>query len=116
MAVLGFVIILGIFIAYLSMLFVLHRFTYKTCVFDVAVGAGMLIGIVNWFQEGNSMLSLSTVALGVIWFLVSRIELRLVGSKELHLRVGDKVPPMTFLKTDGTQITEQDMIASAPAL
>jgi peroxiredoxin len=30
--------------------------------------------------------------------------------------VGDKVPAMTFLKTDGTQITEQNLIANAPAL
>ncbi|MFO7679132.1 MAG: redoxin domain-containing protein [Chloroflexota bacterium] len=42
--------------------------------------------------------------------------MRIVGSKELNLRVGDKVPTMAFVKTDGTQFTEQDLIANAPAL
>jgi peroxiredoxin len=116
MALLGFVIILGVFITYLTMLFVLHRFTYKTWVFDIVVGAGMLIGIVSWFQESSSWLSWSTIALGVIWFIFTRIELKIVGSKELHLRVGDSVPTMTFLKTDSTPFTEQDLIANAPAL
>lgn len=51
-----------------------------------------------------------------MWFLVSRIELRIVGSKELNLHVGDTMPAMAFLKTDGTQITERDLIANAPAL
>ena len=57
-----------------------------------------------------------TVVLGIVWFLLSRIELRIVGSKDLNLRVGDTMPAMAFSKTDGTQITEQDLIANAPAL
>jgi len=112
----GCIIILGVIISYLTMIFVLHRFTYKTWIFDVAVGAGMVMGVSSWFQEGGSWLSWSTITLGIMWFLVSRIELRIVGSKELNLRVGDKMPAMAFLKTDGTQITEQDLIANAPAL
>ena len=116
MAMIGCIIILGVFISYLTMIFVLHRFTYKTWIFDVAVGAGMVMGVSSWFQEGGSWLSWSTITLGIMWFLVSRIELRIVGSKELNLRVGDKMPAMAFLKTDGTQITEQDLIANAPAL
>jgi peroxiredoxin len=116
MTVLGLALILGAIISYLAMIFVLHRFTYKTWTFDVAVGAGMVLGASSWFQGGGSWLSWSTIALGIIWFLVSRIELRIVGSKELDLRVGDKVPAMTFLKTDGTRITQQDLIGNAPAL
>jgi len=116
MTVTGFIVILGVFTAYLIMLFVLHRFTYKTWVFDVAVGAGMVMGILSWFQEDVNLLSWVTIALGALWFLVSRNELRIVGSKELHLRAGDKVPSMTFTKTDGTQITERDLIFNAPAL
>jgi peroxiredoxin len=116
MAIPGFIIILGVIVAYLSMIFVLHRFTYKTWIFDIAVGAGMVIGALSWYREGGSWLSWGTIALGIIWFLVSRIELRIVGSKELHLRVGDKMPAMAFLKTDGTQITEQTLIANAPAM
>ena len=116
MTIAGFIIVLGVLISYLAMLFVFHRFTYKTWIFDVASGAGMLMGALGLFQRGGSWLSWSTITLGVIWFLVSRAELRIVGSKELQLHVGDKVPIMTFLKTDGTSITEQDLIANAPAL
>jgi len=116
MTVFGFIIIIGAFISYLSMLFVLHRFTYKTWVFDFTVAAGMLLGVTSWFQARSNWLSWSTIALGAIWFLVSRTELRIVGSKELNLHVGDKVLPMAFMKTDGTSFTEQDLIANAPAL
>ena len=116
MAILGCIIILGVNISYLTMLFVLHRFTYKTWIFDVAVGAGIVLGVLSWFQEGGSWLSWITITLGILWFLMSRIELRIVGSKELNLRVGDKMPAMAFLKTDGTQMTEQDLIANAPAV
>lgn len=112
----GFIIVLGALISYLAMLFLLHRFTYKTWIFDVAVGAGLVMAITGWLQEGGSWLAWSTMILGVIWFLVLKNELRLVGSKELYLRVGDEVPAMSFLKTDGTSITEQDLIANAPAL
>jgi peroxiredoxin len=116
MTIAGFIIVLGVLISYLTMIFVLHRFTYKTWIFDVAAGAGMVMGIVSWFQKDGSWLSWSTITLGVIWFLVSRIELRIHGSKELNLRVGDIVPAMTFLKTDGAQFTEKDLIANAPTL
>lgn len=116
MTIAGFIVVLGVLISYLTMLFVLHRFTYKTWIFDVAAVAGMIMGASSWFQEDGSWLSWSTIILGVIWFLVSRTELRIVGSKELNLRAGDTVPAMTFLKTDSTQFTEQDLIANAPAL
>lgn len=44
--------ILGVIISYLTMIFVLHRFTYKTWMFDVAVGAGMVLGVSSWFLAG----------------------------------------------------------------
>jgi peroxiredoxin len=116
MAILGLILILGVFISYDTMIFVLHRFTYQTWMFDVAVGAGMVLGALSWFQAGGSWLSWSTIALGILWFLQSRIELRLVGSQELTLRVGDTLPAMAFVKTDGTPMTEHDLIANAPAL
>jgi peroxiredoxin len=116
MAIIGLVLVLGAIVSYLTMIFVLHRFTYKTWIFDTAVGAGMVLGAASWFQGGGDWLSWSVVALGIVWFLVSRIELRLVGSHELTLHVGDRVPAMAFLKTDGTRVTEQDLIANAPAL
>ena len=116
MTVVGLIVILGVIMSYLAMIFVLRRFTYKTWVFDLAVGAGMVLGAASLLQKGGSWLSWSTITLGIIWFLVSRAELRIVGSKELHLHAGDKVPVMTFSKTDGTLITEQDLIANATAL
>ena len=116
MTIVGFVVVLGVLISYLVMLFVLHRFTYKTWIFDVAVGAGMVMGAAGWLQSSGSWLSWITMILGIIWFLLLKNELRILGSKELNIRVGDKVPTMTFLKTDGTPITEQDLIANAPAL
>jgi peroxiredoxin len=116
MIILGFVIILSVFVAYFAMLFVFHRFTYKTWIFDSGVVIGMALAAANWLQAGGSWLTWSTIALGVIWFVVSRTELRIIGSKELNLHVGDTVPAMTFMRTDGTQFTEQDLIANAPAL
>ena len=116
MVVIGLIVIVGVFISYFAMLFVLHRFTYQTWIFDLAVCVGMIMGASGWYRDGDRWLSWSTITLGVFWFLVTRIELRIVGSKELNLRVGDKVPTMIFSKTDGTQITEQELIANAPAL
>jgi peroxiredoxin len=116
MTITGFFLVLAGVLSYFFMLFVLHSFTYKTWIFDVVIGAGMVMGALSWFQRGDNWLSSGTILLGVIWFLVSRTELRIIGSKDLNLRVGNEVPAMTLLKTDGTQFTEQDLIANAPAL
>jgi len=116
MAIVGSILILGASVSYFVMLFVFHRFTYKTWIFDVCVAAGMLLGAASWFQEGGSWLSWVTIALGINWFVVSRAELKIRGSKELNLHVGDKIPPIAFMKTDSTKFTEQDLIANAPAL
>jgi len=116
MTIIGFIIILSVVVSYFAMMFVFHRFTYKTWIFDIGVVIGMVMGLVDWLQASGSWLSKGTVILGIIWFLVSRIELKLVGSKELNLHVGDKIPPMAFMKTDGTEFTEQNLTANAPAL
>jgi peroxiredoxin len=116
MAIIGFIIILSVFISYLAMLFVFHRFTYKTWIFDIGVVIGMVMGATSWFQAGGSWFSWVTIVLGIIWFVVSRIELKIKGSRELNIHVGDKIPSMTFLKTDGTKFSEQDLITNAPAL
>ena len=116
MTVIGFIIILGVIFSYFTMMFVFHRFTYKTWIFDALIGVGMVMVITSWFQEGGNWLLWIAIAHGVIWFLVSRAELRIVGSNKLNLSVGDNLPAMTFFKTDGTAYTEQDLIANAPAL
>jgi len=116
MTIIGFIIILSVVVSYFAMMFVFHRFTYKTWIFDIGVVIGMVIGFVDWLRASGSWFSMGTVILGIIWFLVSRIELKLIGSKELFLHVGDKIPSMAFMKTDGTEFTDQDLIANAPAL
>jgi len=122
---LGLLLVLAGFFSYLLLIFVLHRFTYRTWMFDVVVGAGMALAIMGWAIGGTPALaggtrggivSLVTVFLGGAWFIVSRHELKLAGSPQLKLRNGDRIPAFTVLKTDGRQFTEQDLIAKAPAL
>jgi hypothetical protein len=48
LAVLGLLVILTVIVAYLTMIFMLHRFTYRTWMFDAAVGAGMILGAASW--------------------------------------------------------------------
>jgi peroxiredoxin len=49
-------------------------------------------------------------------FPVTRHELKLTGSKHLNLRVGDRLPKLNHLTTDGRQVFDQDLIARAPTL
>lgn len=116
MAVLGLLLVLAGFFSYLMLIFVFHRFTYRTWMFDAVVGGGMALAIIVCAIDGSGMVPLTTVFLGGAWFLVSRHELKLVGSPQLRIRKGDHVPAFTVLKTDGRQFTEQDLIAKAPAL
>lgn len=116
MSVIGFIITLVGFLSYFIMIGAFHRFTYKTWIFDSVVGVGMILGVLSWLLQGSSWLTWSTIIVGLLWFLITRNELRIPGSKELNLRVGDRVPPMTFVTTDGAHITEQDLIADAPVL
>ncbi len=92
MTIIGFIIILSVVVSYFAMMFLFHRFIYKTWIFDIGVVIGMVIGFANWLQASDSQFPWGTVTLGIIWFLVSRIELKLIGSKELNLHVGDKYP------------------------
>lgn len=114
--VLGLLFVLAGVCSYLILLFVLHRFTYRTWIFDTIVGTGMAFATIGWAIGGNGLLALTTVFLGGVWFFVSRRELTLVGSQRLRLRKGDRVPAFTLLTIDGRQVTEQDLIAKAPAL
>jgi peroxiredoxin len=115
-AVLGLLFVLVGFFSYLMLIFVLHRFTYRTRMFDAVVGAGMALAIIGWAISGSGTVPLTTVFLGGVWFLVSRHELKLMGSPQLRIRKGDRVPAFTVMTTDGRQFTEKDLIAKAPAL
>lgn len=84
--------------------------------FDAIVGAGAVTAVIGWALGGRVIVTLAAVLLSAAWFVVSRRELRLVGSKQLRLHIGDRLPSFTLLTTRGEQVTEQDLIASAPAL
>ncbi len=114
--VLGLVFVLAGVLFYFMLIFVLHRFTYRTWMYDAMVFTGMVLAIIGWIIGDSSTLALTAIILGVVWFPVSRHELKLTGSQQLKLRKGDRVPAFTLLTTDGRQFTEQDLIAQAPAL
>jgi peroxiredoxin len=116
MTTLGLLLVLTGFLSYFILLFVLHRFTYRTWIFDTVVGAGMAVALIGWALGSSGTMALSAVILGSAWFLITRHELKLGGSKHLRLREGDRVPAFTLSTTDSRQITEQDLIANAPAL
>ena len=116
MVVLGLLFVLGGFIAYLILLFGLRRFTYRTWMFDSFVGVGAVLAIIGWAIGGSRIVAFTAVLLGAAWFLVSRRELKLAGSERLRLRRGDRIPSFTTLTTDSKQVTEQHVIAKAPAL
>ena len=116
MTALGLLLVLAGFLSYLALLFVLHRFTYRTWMFDAVVGVGMAVALMGWALGGSGAVTLAAAVLGGAWFLATRHELKLVGSKRLRLRAGDRVPAFTFLTIDGKPFTEQDLIANAPAL
>ena len=116
MTTIGLLIVLTGFISYLILLFVIHRFTYQTWIFNVIIGLGIATTLIGWIFGGNAVVTLITVILGVAWFPVTRHELKLTGSKRLKLRVGDRLPQLNLLTTNGRQVTEKDLIASAPTL
>ena len=116
MTALGLLLVVAAALSYLTLVFVLHRFTYRTWMFDAVVGAGMALALIGWALGGSGAEALVAVGLGVIWFLATRNELHLVGSKGLKVRVGDRIPAFTVSTIDGKPFTEQDLIANAPAL
>ena len=109
------IVLTGIF-SYLVLLFVIHRFTYRTWIFDFIIGLGIAVTLIGWTFGGNVVVTLITFILGVAWFPVTRHELKLTGSKHLKLQVGDRPPHLNLMTTEGRPITEQDLIASAPTL
>jgi peroxiredoxin len=116
MTPIGLLIVVTGVTSYLILLFVIHRFTYRTWIFDLIIASGIATTFWGWIFGGNSLMTLITVILGVAWFPVTRHELKLTGSEHLNLRVGDPLPKLTLMTTDGRQVTEQDLVANAPTL
>ena len=108
-------VIVGV-VAYFAMIFALHRFTYRTWIFDVVVGVGALSAALGWATGSNSAVAIITLALAVVWFVVSRLELRLHGSPRLALTVGSQLPAVRMTTVDGEVVTDEDLRRHAPVL
>lgn len=116
LSTLGLVVVLAGFVAYAVLLFVIHRFTYRTWVFDSVVALGMLLAAAGWISGGVDVTGGVALAAGVAWFPLTRRELRIRGSEKLNLRPGDQFPSMAVTTTDGAVVTDQDLVAHAPTL
>ncbi len=116
MAVLALSVVVVGYGAYLIMLFALRRFTYRTWLFHAVILAGIVLALVGLAVGDRGLPAWIAIGLGLAWFPLTRRELTLVGSERLTLRVGDRLPDFAALRTDGTPITDQDVVARAPAL
>jgi peroxiredoxin len=116
MTTIGLLILLTVFAYYIFLLFVIHRFTYRTWIFDSMVGLGLSAALIGWVFGGSAPVALSTFTLSVAWFVITRHELTLTGSKRLELQVGDQMPAMNLLTTENNLVTERDLISKPPAL
>lgn len=103
-------------LSYLGMLFVVQDFTYRTWVFDGVVGLGVLLAVVGWLTGGRAALASVTALVGLAWFLLTRRELAIHGSERLRRRPGDNLPAFSLLTTGRIEVTDRDVVRSAPAL
>jgi|GEM_PF-1477330 len=113
---LGLVLVLAALLSYLGMLFVAHRFTYKTWTFDGLAGVGIALAIAGWIAGEAPTVPIVTLVLGISWFVISRRELRLSGSNELLAHVGKPLPEFAASTVTGKPVTGQDLLAAAPTL
>lgn len=116
MAILGMTVVVLGYVGYLAMLFALRRFTYRTWVFHGVILVGIVLALFGLAVGDSGLPAWIAIGLGVAWFPLTRRELTLVGSERLALQPGDRLPPFAALRPDGTPITDQDVVAQAPAL
>ena len=102
--------------SYLVLLFVIHDFTYRTWLFDVVVALGVILSGVGLVTGGSVAGTVGAAISGVAWFVMTRRERALKGSDRLKVRRGDRLPQFSLLTTDRQVVTDQDVIAKAPAL
>ena len=65
LSTLGLVVVVAGVLAYAVMLFVIHRFTYRTWIFDSIVVLGTLLAAVGWISDGIDLPGIVAVASGV---------------------------------------------------
>lgn len=116
MAVLGLAVVVLGYASYLAMLFVVRRFTYRTWIFHLVVVAGIALAVLAGILGDRGPATWIAVGLGVAWFVITRRELTLVGSRRMKLGTGDTLPAFAALRADGTAFTDRDVVAGAPAL
>jgi peroxiredoxin len=116
MAVLGLIVVVLGYGAYLAMLFVLRRFTYRTWLFHAVILVGSVLAALGLVLGEPAVRAWIAIALGVAWLPVTRRELTLVGSERLRIKVGDPIPHFDAVRADGTAVTDRDVVARAPAL
>jgi peroxiredoxin len=75
----------------------------------ILAGVGLVAG-------GSVAVTISAVVAGLVWFGLTRRELALKGSDHLKIRLGDRLPGFRLLTTDRQEVTDQDLVANAPAL
>ena len=115
-SLMGLSVVLAVFVAYVAMLFLLHRFTYRTWIFHAGVIAGMTLAVLGAALGDNPLISVVVVALGLAWFVITRRELGISGSRTLTLRVGDPMPPFRAVTTDGRAVTDGELTQAAPVV
>jgi peroxiredoxin len=113
---LGLAVVGAAVASYFAMLFAWHRFSYRTWLFDAGVGVGVLLSLGGLLRAGSAVLAYSSVGLGIVWFVVSRRELKLRTSGKLVVGAGDALPRFAFATTDGKAFTDQDLRDAAPAV
>ena len=116
MAILGMTVVVLGYVGYLAMLFALRRFTYRTWLFHAVILAGIVLALIGLALGDRGLPAWIAIGLGVAWFPLTRRELTLVGSERLTLKAGDLLPRFEALRPDGTPVTDQDVVARAPAL
>jgi peroxiredoxin len=102
--------------SYLVLLFVIHDFTYKTWLFDGVVSLGVTLAGLGLMAGGSVAVTVSALVTGLGWFVLTRRELALKGSDRLRVRPGDRLPGFKLFTTDRREVTDQDLVANAPAL
>lgn len=115
MSMIGAVIAAGAVGAYLAMLTV-HRFTYRTWIFDITVVVGIAAAMVGRAQGGSWVGTFVALGAGLFWFVVLRNELRVKGSPELSLEVGGRIPPFEVVTASGDVFTDRDLVERAPVI
>jgi peroxiredoxin len=112
----GLGLVLLAIVAYLVLLFVIHDFTYKTWLFDGVVLLGVILAGVGLVAGGSVNVTIAAAVAGLVWFGLTRRELAIKGSTRLNVRPGDHLPRFTLLTTERQEVTDQDLVANAPAL